>query len=153
MQHTWKKRRLKNWLAEILRLKNKITKVNVLERLLLRWVKSFAIFWVHEGQSCSSWCFLSRSWRSLDCEIPNSLDTCWMCLYGLEIHSFWLSWLCLVIEVLVTLAKCLEPSGYCIVINCCFWFFLWQYGPVQLKSLGLQFRLSHIHFCCFQIAY
>ena len=52
--------------------------------------------------------------------------------YGLEhsfsIHSFRLIWLCLIVEVLATQTKFLEPFGYCIVINCAFNFHTKVFG-------------------------
>ena len=50
--------------------------------------------------------------------------TCLICLYGLEIHSFRLTWLCLIIKVLATQAKFLKASGYCTVISCAFTFWI-----------------------------
>ena len=45
-----------------------------------------------------------------------------ICLYGsvnsLEIHSFWPTLLCRIVEVLATRLKFLQPSSYCSVINC-----------------------------------
>ena len=47
---------------------------------------------------------------------------CTSYLYGskcsLGIHAFRLTWLCLIVKLLATWAKFLEPSGYCAVINC-----------------------------------
>ena len=58
-------------------------------------------------------------------------DTLWVLLAGfdyglkhsLRIHGFWPTWPCLIVEVLATLAKFLELSGHCTVINCAFTFF------------------------------
>ena len=73
-----------------------------------------------------------RWWTTLDCEMPSSPDTLQVLLigfylYGLEysfrIHCFWPIWLCLIIKVLATWAKFLQPSDYFNVINCAFTFF------------------------------
>ena len=50
--------------------------------------------------------------------------TRWIYLYDLKyrlgIHGFRLTWPFLIVELLVTREKCLEPSGYCTVIKCAF---------------------------------
>ena len=64
-------------------------------------------------------------WRTtLDSELswysPNA--TRWSAFYGLEqslgIHGFLSTWFCLIVGVLVTWTKFLEPSNYCTGINC-----------------------------------
>ena len=69
-----------------------------------------------------------RWWIPLECEMSSLSDTLQVitCFYGLEhsprIHGFRLTWPWLIVKVLVTQAKFLEPSGYNTVINCAFTF-------------------------------
>ena len=93
--------------------------------------------------------------------MPNSPDTapCWICLNGLvhcfTIHGFRPTWPCLIIKVLATRAKLLDPSDYWEEINCTFtfyttnvfWLFPQHYGPVQTLNKSSQIRL-HCMFIC-----
>ena len=90
--------------------------------------------------------------------------TDWICLYSLghslSIHDFMLTWPLIIIKVLVTWEKFLEPSGYSAVINCIFtfhrtnifWLFLQHYGPVWIHKAQVP-KLLHIQLCGFQITW
>ena len=56
--------------------------------------------------------------------------------HSLRIHGFRLTWPCLIIEVLATRAKFLEPSDYCIVISS-FWLPLCHYGTAQTRKASV----------------
>ena len=100
-----------------------------LVRKRLGRVRGFAF-----GNLRPSFCFfcklvsVTNQPRLWDVELPwySSSITCWICLHGLEhglgIHGFCPTWLCQIVEVFESWAKFLEPSGYCIVINCTFTF-------------------------------
>ena len=68
----------------------------------------------------------SRCWNTMSYERPNLPDTLRVLLARLALmagstvskSSFRLTWRCLIIEAFATLAKCLELSGYCTMINC-----------------------------------
>ena len=92
---------------------------------ILRWVKSFAIFWSCEAQFSNSEYFhkgreddelhwTTRCWTHL------MLSECY--LLDLQIYAFRSSSSCLIIKVLATQARFLELSDYCIVINHAFIF-------------------------------
>ena len=96
--------------------------------------------------------YLPREWRwriTLDWEIPNLLDTIRrICKYGLEqglgISICKPTWPCLIIKVLATRAKFLEPSSYCTVINYCITFLMFSVAS-KLKVVKYQsskFKMS-----------
>ena len=62
----------------------------------------------------------SGRWRTIwYSEVLSSPGTLRMLLIGFaSIHSFRPNWLCLIVEVFETGAKFLEPSSYCIGIDC-----------------------------------
>ena len=81
-------------------------------------------------------------------------------LYGLEHDLKIHTWTYLIIEVLVTLVKFLEPSGYCTVNNCLFTFHtinvfgcfhntMAQFTLIKHKFLS--YTWLHVHLCGFQI--
>ena len=97
--------------------------------------------------------------------LPDTLRaTHQICLYGLE-HNFWIhsfrpTWHCLIIKVLATWVKFLQPSGYCSVINCAFTFHtrnVLGYFAVIMAQFELiehkfpNYTSLHIYLCSFQI--
>ena len=75
--------------------------------------------------------FLLRLWKwqtTLNCKMSSSTDILW-CYplnlhygfeHGLRIYAFRPIWPCLIIEILATWVKFLEPFSYCTIINCTF---------------------------------
>ena len=63
------------------------------------------------------------------------------------------SWPCLIIKVLAIWANFLEPSGYCIVINCAFMFCTTNvFGcSCDVMNKFLNYAILHVHLCGFQI--
>ena len=96
--------------------------------------------------------WLWRLWSMLDCEMPSSPDTLWVCLdglvHGLGICSFRFTWPCLIDKVLVTWAKLFVLSGYCTVINFshnrCFWLLLQHYYPVWRIQSRIRWHCTYI---------
>ena len=118
------------------------------------------------------WMVLLRSWRwqtMLDCEIlmPDNLSvTHWICLYSSEykltIHGLMPISPCLIVEVLTTWGKFIQPSGYNTLIYCaftlyktdvfdCFCDIIAQFLLVKHKLLNE--TMWHINLCSFQITY
>ena len=109
------------------------------------------------------------SWLTeLDCELLSSPDALWLLLvkfassleHGPWIHDFRPTWSCLIIEVLATWEKFLEPSGYCFMITCalifcttnavgCFHSSLAKFELIKPKFLNS--TTLHNHLCYFQI--
>ena len=92
-------------------------------------IKKFCNILVTRGTVWQFWMLLIRLWRW---RIHTRLweakivwyalcASRWICLYGLEnglgIHSFRPTWSGLIVELLATRAKFLQPSGPCTVIN------------------------------------
>ena len=77
----------------------------------------------------------------------SSSATLWSCFYGLEhglrIYSFRPIWTCLIIEVLATWVKFLEPSGYCTVTNCAFTFPATNVFVCFCSVMHYEFELDH----------
>ena len=81
--------------------------------------------------------------------------------HGLGIHDFSPTWPCLIIKVLVAPAKFLQPSSYCIVINCAFTFCRTTNILVFFRDVMAQFKfvkqifpnqtILRVHLCEFQI--
>ena len=82
--------------------------------------------------------------------------------HGLGIHSFRLTWPGLIIKVLTTRSKFLQPSGYCTVINSsvtfniinvfvCFWDVITQFAFVKHKFPN--YIMLHVYLRCFQITH
>ena len=71
---------------------------------------------------------LLRWLTTLDCEMLNSPDILWVLFASidwstvLESMVFRFTWPCLILDILATQAKFLEPSCYSIVINCIYLF-------------------------------
>ena len=90
----------------------------------LVWIK-FCYILVTWDTTQLRWMFLPRLWRWRTTR-PSSPDTLRICFYGfkygLRIHTFRSIWPCLIVKVLVTWVKFLEPSSYWTVINCTFTF-------------------------------
>ena len=98
---------------------------------MLRWVKSFAIFDLHEilfsSSRCLCWgCESDKS--TLDCEIPSSPNTLQVLLAGFAYMISestvldLLDLLDLIIKVLATRVKFLELSSHCTMVNSAFAF-------------------------------
>ena len=97
---------------------------------VIRSVKCFTIFWLYLEQFSSSRCFC----RGRESEVPNWTIRCWVCLrfrillaefasmVGRSTSDFRPIRPCMIIEVLATGAKFLEPSAYCNVMICAFKF-------------------------------
>ena len=119
-------------------------------KLLLGWIKSFAIFGSMRHNSsapeaCAKAVKMTNHTRLWDANLAwySLRVTHQIFLYslelGLKIHGFRPTWPCLMIKVLVTEAKFLEPSAYCTLMPCAFIFhainafgcFSQSYGPVQ----------------------
>ena len=88
--------------------------------------------------------------------MPSLPDTLWVLLIGFvsvaksRIQTFSSTCLSLIIKVLATQAKYLEPSGYCTVINCTFTFHAANICG-SLRSVMVQFELTKLMFpnqCC-----
>ena len=106
---------------------------------------------------------LWRRWNTLDCRMSNLPDTLQILLTGfafkglehnLGILNFRPTWPCLMVEVLATRVKFLEPFDYYTMINCTFTFcttnvfgffrsVMTQFELVKYKF----FTTLHVHIC------